>query len=192
MPGGRSGAELSDVGLIDRGLTDTEGQWSQTTRIALVTPRPTPTAGVDAARVNAAVRRAAAAHRSLSADLLRREGVSIGQELLLLELASHQPRTQAELATAAACEPSTITIAVRKLEAAGLVRRTPSSSDGRALAVELTAEGRALVPRLEEIQSQVAGRVTGALPDGTSVADLVALLESITDALGSRDGTREP
>ncbi len=136
------------------------------------------------AHANAAVRRLAIAHRSRTAALLGRCGVSIGQELLLLELAEQGPCTQASLAAAANCEASTITSAVRKLEAAGLVRRTQSAQDARAVAVHLTPRGHAVIPALRDAQSTVAEELLAGLPAEVTAADFIALLEGATNRLG--------
>lgn len=135
------------------------------------------------ATANGAVRRLAVAHRSATSELLKRAGVAIGQELLVLKLAEAAPCTQAELASAAGCEPSTITMAVRKLESAGLVMRTPSTTDARAVSVQLTPGGLALVPALEEAQARLAEQIASALPPEVSLEDFVAALDSVASAL---------
>jgi DNA-binding MarR family transcriptional regulator len=43
--------------------------------------------------------------------------------------------------------PTSVTSIVRRLEAAGLVTRTPHPDDGRAVLCEITPEGRDLVER---------------------------------------------
>ncbi|MDP9461837.1 MAG: MarR family transcriptional regulator [Actinomycetota bacterium] len=75
--------------------------------------------------LNAAIRAIGMRHRALAATLLAPLGLYPGQEILLLDLDAHGPRTQVQLATASGCEPPTITGSVRKLEDAGLVVRSP-------------------------------------------------------------------
>lgn len=137
----------------------------------------------DAAHLNAAVRRLAIAHRARTSALLGQCGVSIGQELLLLELADREPCTQAELAAAANCEASTITVAVRKLEAGGHIRRSPSATDARAVAVHLTPKGRAVIRALRDAQTSVAAELLSGLPPGVDGIAFVALLEAATKGL---------
>lgn len=50
---------------------------------------------------------------------------------------------QAQLSEALGCEPPSVTLMTRKLEAAGHIRRTPDPSDKRASIVELTDSGTA-------------------------------------------------
>jgi DNA-binding MarR family transcriptional regulator len=135
----------------------------------------------DAAAVNRAIRRAAIRHRARAGALLATLGLNIGQEILLFELAAHGERTQAQLASGAGCEPPTITMAVRKLEAAGLVRRTPSVSDARAIVVSLTDEGRALLPAVRAVLQQLADETVA----GMSRADREALVRLLGCAAGN-------
>jgi len=93
--------------------------------------------------LNEAIRAIGIRHRALCVAALAPFGIHPGHKLLLLELDTEGPRTQAELAAASGYEPPTITLSVRQLEAAGLVVRRPSPTDGRATIVELSSEGRA-------------------------------------------------
>ncbi len=54
-------------------------------------------------------------------------------------------------------------MSVRQLEDAGLVTRRPSPADGRATIVELTEDGRALLPRLKRAWREVAQRTVAGL-----------------------------
>src|SRR3982074_1846004 len=87
-------------------------------------------------------------HRALAIAALVPFGIHPGHKLLLMEIEKTGPVTQAQLAAASGFEPPTITLSVRQLEAAGLVVRRPSPADGRATIVELTSEGRSLLPKL--------------------------------------------
>lgn len=138
----------------------------------------------DAMAVNRAIRRAAIRHRSRAGALLATLGLNIGQEILLFELAAHGERTQAQLAAGAGCEPPTITMAVRKLEAAGLVRRTPSATDARAIVVSLTDQGQALLPSVRAVLQQLAEETVAGL-SRTDQQSLVRLLGRVADNLAS-------
>jgi DNA-binding MarR family transcriptional regulator len=104
---------------------------------------------------NEALRAIGIRHRALAGALLAPLGLHPGQEVLLLELA-RGPRSQAQLAAASGCEPPTITNSIRKLEAAGLVVRRPSASDGRVTIVELSEHGHAVLPGLKAAWLQLA------------------------------------
>jgi len=135
-------------------------------------------------RLNETIRAIGLRHRALAMAALAPLGIHPGHKLLLLELESAGPRTQAQLAAASGYEPPTITFSVRQLENAGFVRRRPSPSDGRATIVELTDAGRALLPKLKSAWRQVAEQtVAGA---ATTFEDLVEVLADLATSL---DGT---
>lgn len=134
--------------------------------------------------VNAAIRSVGMRHRALAGALLAPLGLHPGQEVLLLELDACGPRTQGQLAAASGCEPPTITGSARKLEVAGLVVRKPSPTDGRVTIVELSDQGRALMPALKAAWVQLAEQTVAGLrttpPDQVS-----ALVADLAHSLGS-------
>src|SRR5947209_2464532 len=113
--------------------------------------------------LNETIRAIGIRHRALAIAALAPLGIHPGHKLLLLELESEGPRTQAQLAAASGYEPPTITLSVRQLETAGLVARRPSPTDGRATIVELSGRGRALLPRLKTAWRQVAEQTVNGL-----------------------------
>jgi len=129
----------------------------------------------EAAVVNFAIRSIGIRHRALADALLAPLGLHTGQEVLLLELDAQGPRSQGQLAVSSGCEPPTITGSVRKLEAAGLVVRRPSPTDGRVTIVELSDQGQALLPRLKTAWQQLA--------EQTIVGLTSTPLDQLTDAL---------
>jgi DNA-binding MarR family transcriptional regulator len=139
----------------------------------------------DAEALNTSVRAVAMRHRALAAAALAELGLSPGQEIVLLELDRLGPRTQSQLAAAAGCEPPTMTMAVRKLEAAQLVVRTPSTTDGRAVVVDLTPAGRALLPHLRRAWVGLAERAVAGLDPGR-VDDLRRSLTEFARSLGAQ------
>jgi DNA-binding MarR family transcriptional regulator len=124
---------------------------------------------------NEAIRAIGIRHRALAIAALAPFGIHPGHKLLLLELEAAGPSTQAQLATASGYEPPTITLSLRQLEAAGLVVRRPSPTDGRATIVDLTDEGRALLPKLKDAWRRVAELTVAGL---TSIS-----FEQLTDVL---------
>lgn len=132
--------------------------------------------------VNAAIRAIGIRHRALAGALLAPLGLHPGQEVLLLELDAEGPRTQGQLATASGCEPPTITNSVRKLEAAGLVVRRPSPTDGRVTIVELSDRGHALLPKLKTAWQQLAERTVAGLT-ATPLDQLTDVLLDLTASL---------
>lgn len=129
--------------------------------------------------LNRAIRLIGMKHRGMAAAALAELGLHPGQEVLLLELDAHGARTQVQLAAGLGCEPPSVTLMARKLEAAGLITRRPSSHDGRATVVELTGQGRAVIPRLKEVwrrlaETTVAGLETVALDRLLEILDDLA------------------
>jgi DNA-binding MarR family transcriptional regulator len=140
--------------------------------------------------VNEAIRAIGIRHRLLAVAALAPFGIHPGHKLLLLELQRQGPRTQAQLAEASGYEPPTITLSVRQLEAAGLVVRRASPTDGRAVIVELSAEGRALIPRLKAAWTQVAEQTVAGLRSTTG-DQLAGVLDDLAMSLAATDVSTE-
>ncbi|TDC89604.1 MarR family transcriptional regulator [Nonomuraea deserti] len=134
--------------------------------------------------LNQAIRLLSLRHRARAAALLAPLGLHPGQEALLLELARTGPMIQAELSEALGCEPPSVTLMSRKLEAAGHVRRTPAPSDRRASVVELTDSGKALVGQIKQLWCALADETVTGLPAQT-VAELPGILRTL---VGNVDG----
>ncbi len=132
--------------------------------------------------LNAAIRTIGMRHRALAGSALGRVGLTVGQEVLIMELAEQGPRTQVQLAVAAGCEPPTITSAVKRLEALDLVVRRPSAQDGRATVVELTGRGQDLLPDLSTAWIQLAEASTAGLTR-TTIEELIRVLTDLADSL---------
>src|SRR5688500_9320096 len=105
--------------------------------------------------------------------------------MLLLELARAGPMIQAQLSEALGCEPPSVTLMTRKLEATGHVRRRPDPSDKRASIVELTDRGGALADQVKELWCTLAEETVTGLPTDT-VAELPGLLGTLTDNVDNR------
>jgi DNA-binding MarR family transcriptional regulator len=78
---------------------------------------------------------------------------------------------QAQISDAIGCEPPSVTIMTRKLEAAGHIRRRPSPTDKRASIVELTDRGKALADQVKEVWCALAQETVTGVPAQT-VAEL--------------------
>ena len=139
----------------------------------------------EADALNEAIRAIGIRHRALSINALAPLGIHPGHKLLLLELETSGPRTQAQLAIACGYEPPTITLSVRQLEATGLVIRRSSPTDGRATIVELSDQGRALLVELKDAWREVAEQTVAGLTS-TSVEELTTVLEDLAASLDVR------
>ncbi|MGC2295783.1 MAG: MarR family winged helix-turn-helix transcriptional regulator [Candidatus Dormiibacterota bacterium] len=144
----------------------------------------------EADSLNEAIRAIGIRHRALGIAALAPLGIHPGHKLLLLELERAGPRTQAQLAAASGYEPPTITMSVRQLEAAGLVIRRPSLSDGRATMVELSDQGRELLPKLKAAWVGLAEETVAGL-SSTSQDQVRKVLSELAANLTRKAGSLE-
>jgi DNA-binding MarR family transcriptional regulator len=135
--------------------------------------------------LNQAIRLLSLRHRARAAELLAPLGLHPGQEALLLELDRTGPRIQAQLSQALGCEPPSVTLMVRKLEASGHLRRGPSPDDKRASVVELTESGRGLAAQVKELWCDLADETVAGLPAQTAEG-LPELLKALTANVDAR------
>ena len=143
----------------------------------------------DADALNQAIRLLSLRHRARAAALLTPLGLHPGQEALLLELDRTGPMIQAQLSEALGCEPPSVTLMTRKLEASGHIRRTPAPSDKRASVVELTDSGRALAAKVKELWRDLAEQTAAGLPPKTAAA-LPAILMTLADNVEPKRASR--
>ncbi|MFE2961895.1 MarR family winged helix-turn-helix transcriptional regulator [Nocardia tengchongensis] len=135
--------------------------------------------------INQAIRLLSLRHRARAAALLTPLGLHTGQEALLLELDRSGPMIQAQLSGALGCEPPSVTLMTRKLEASGHIRRSPAPTDKRASVVELTDNGRALAEQVKQLWRELAEETVAGLPQRT-VAELPGLLTTLTGNVDNR------
>lgn len=89
-------------------------------------------------------------HRNTLRRYFQSCGLSSGHPRILFEL-SHEPGlTQKALADAMGIAPATLSVSVRRMEAAGLVERRTDDKDARVQRLYLTAEGDAVQRRCEQ------------------------------------------
>jgi DNA-binding MarR family transcriptional regulator len=96
-------------------------------------------------------------------------GLTHPQYLVMLALWERDCRSLRNLADTLALDPGTLSPLVKRLEAAGLVRRERDPSDERLLAVTLTPAGRALRRKAQRVPGQIVERL------GLPVAELEQL-----------------
>lgn len=112
------------------------------------------------------------------------------QLIVLALLTHHGPSRIGVLADRIPCSQPTATAAVASLETAGMVRREPDPTDGRAARVVITDEGsRALKDVAHSEAEALAGRL-GTLPpeDVRRVLEAGPLLRTIADMGDERPG----
>ncbi|QVI20700.1 MarR family transcriptional regulator [Nocardia tengchongensis] len=152
-------------------------------RVTNLSRRPVDFEQADA--INQAIRLLSLRHRARAAALLAPLGLHTGQEALLLELDRSGPMIQAQLSGALGCEPPSVTLMTRKLEASGHIRRSPAPTDKRASVVELTDSGRALAKEVKQLWRELAEETVAGLPQRT-VAELPGLLTTLTGNVDNR------
>lgn len=141
--------------------------------------------------INQSIRRLSLRHRARVGALLAPLGLHPGQEALLLELARTGPMIQAALSAALDCEPPSVTLMSRKLEASGHVRRRPAKGDKRASVVELTDSGTALVEQIRQLWRGLAEETVAGLTQA-SVAQLPQLLNALAGNVRRADRPSAP
>ncbi|MEV6138283.1 MarR family transcriptional regulator [Nocardia sp. NPDC051990] len=139
--------------------------------------------------LNQAIRLLTLRHRARAAALLAPLGLHPGQEAFLLELDRTGPMIQAQLSEALGCEPPSVTLMTRKLEASGHVRRTPAPSDKRASIVELTDSGKVLTEQVKRMWCALAEETVTGLPAQT-ITELPSLLNTLTGNVDTRHSRR--
>ncbi|RBY83300.1 MarR family winged helix-turn-helix transcriptional regulator [Blastococcus sp. TF02A-26] len=101
-------------------------------------------------------------------------GLTHPQYLVMLALWQHGPLALKDLSRLLQLDPGTLSPLVKRLEAAGYVRRDRDPRDERNLAIALTDTGRALRERAERIPAGIVASL------GLPVEDLLALQRALT------------
>ena len=145
-------------------------------------PQRTPSpAAVDAAEIASRLRLSV----TRLARRLRQEagtGHSPSQLSALAVIHNHGPLTLGALAEHERVTPPTITKAVAKLEADGLVQRSPDPSDGRVIRVTVTRAGRALVDETRRRKTTwLTGRISALSPEEQDrLGEVLDVLDALT------------
>ncbi|MDP9870087.1 DNA-binding MarR family transcriptional regulator [Streptosporangium brasiliense] len=113
---------------------------------------------------------------------LRELGLTYPQYLAMMVLWERQPVTVKELGTALRLDSGTLSPLLKRLEAAGLVRRERSADDERSVLVRLTPEGAGL----REPALEVPGRIFEAT--GLDLAELLDLQRTLRRLTAALDG----
>ncbi len=101
-------------------------------------------------------------------------GLTHPQYLVMLALWQHGPLALKDLSRLLQLDPGTLSPLVKRLEAAGYVRRDRDARDERNLAIALTDAGRALRERAERIPEGIVAHL------GLPLEELLALQQALT------------
>jgi DNA-binding MarR family transcriptional regulator len=96
---------------------------------------------------------------ALYRPVLEPMGLTHPQYLVMLALWEQAPVSVRDLATMLQLDPATLSPLLKRLETAGLLRRERNPDDERALAVELTREGKALRRRALKVPPTIVERL---------------------------------
>jgi DNA-binding MarR family transcriptional regulator len=117
--------------------------------------------------------------------LLDELGLTYTQYLAILLLAERDGRTVGELGEALFLESSTLTPLVKRLEAAGFVRRQRDSADERMVRVTLTERGRAVAERAACLPERILAASGMSAEELSRVAQaLVAIRGNLRESAG--------
>ncbi|MEG3631752.1 MarR family winged helix-turn-helix transcriptional regulator [Streptomyces poriticola] len=126
--------------------------------------------------LNAASRAFGGVYRVLLRDL----GLTYPQYLVMLVLWEHGELPVKQLGEHLRLDSGTLSPLLKRLEAAGLVRRERSASDERSVRVRATEEGAALRERALEVPRRIAAATGFGLEE---IEDLRSRLDRLTSAL---------
>jgi MarR family transcriptional regulator, organic hydroperoxide resistance regulator len=151
-----------------------------------VTTSPTPRPPLDSADMLALDRQVcfalAVAARNVIAvyrPVLEPLGLTHPQYLVMLALWQHGPLSVKDLSGLLQLDPGTLSPLLKRLEAAGLLRRERDLKDQRNLALALTAKGRALRERAEKVPAGIIERL------GMPVEELMELHGVLTRVIAA-------
>lgn len=116
---------------------------------------------------------------ALYRPLLEPMGLTHPQYLVMLALWEEEPLRVADLARLLELDPGTLSPLLKRLEAAGYLRRERDPRDERALAVVLTEKGRALRDDAEAIPPAIVERL------GMPVEELLELHRRLTAVIAA-------
>ena len=134
--------------------------------------------------VSLSVARAAKLHRNRAEVLLGEIGLHVGQEMLLDVLWNEGELTQSELAERLEIQPATLTVALKRLEKAGLVVRSRDPQDQRVSLVQPAYRSVSLQPGVRKAWTRLEKETVGGL-GAEEQAVLVRLLNKVSENLSS-------
>ena len=110
------------------------------------------------------------------------DGIEPGHMDVLDLLESGSPRRMSELAGALRVDPSTVTRAIQRMEADGLVRRRPAPEDGRGIAVTATELGKTRWTEVANRRYEIVEQILMPI-DPSDQRQLVELLDRFVTSL---------
>ena len=124
-------------------------------------------------------------HRALN-SLLASVDLSLAQHEILVNIHRNSGLTQKQLSEQLLVVKSNISALVKKLEARGLVRRTPDPADSRNNQLTLTGSGEALVQKSFALQNKLVKAMVAVMSDA-ELEQMADVMERVGDSLAQFD-----
>ena len=124
---------------------------------------------------------AAPRNQDLYRPILAELGLTYPQYLVMLVLWEHEPVTVGQIGARLDLDSGTLSPLLKRLEAAGLVCRTRSMQDERAVEVSLTDDGRALRGRARTVPERVGACLATSADEYFEVRSLLSTLVERVD-----------
>ncbi len=138
----------------------------------------------DASELLDSLRRIVRHLRLVASESEAKAGLAPAQAFVLSRLAEGPATSIRELATRTMTDPSSVSVVLDKLEARGLVARTPDPEDRRRTHLSLTSSGKRALSRAPELpQVHLLGKLA-ELPEARRRA-LVTALQDLVVVLGA-------
>ncbi len=106
-------------------------------------------------------------------------GLSPAQVVYIDQLAQSCPCSLKILTEELGFRPASVSVMIAELEQKGLVSKSQDPQDGRAVLLNLTAEGRAIFAQIEKIRRQKAEQLLQSLSEDEQL-QLLSLLRKVT------------
>jgi MarR family transcriptional regulator, organic hydroperoxide resistance regulator len=119
--------------------------------------------------------------------LLERLGLTYPQYLVMLVLWEEDGLPVKEIGERLFLDSGTLTPLLKRMETAGLVKRTRSTEDERQVIVALTAQGEALKEKARSLPLSILATSECSVPELTALkSEIVALRDRLNAALGEK------
>nr|WP_246450403.1 MarR family transcriptional regulator [Allostreptomyces psammosilenae] len=141
------------------------------------------------AQICFALHAASRAFGGLYRRLLRDLGLTYPQYLVMLALWEHGELSVKRLGELLRLDSGTLSPLLKRLDAAGLVRKERSARDERSVLVRPTAQGEALRERAEEVPVRIVSATGLGLEEVVRLRDTLHRLTDVLDAADPDAGT---
>lgn len=101
-----------------------------------------------------------------------------GDPRLLMFIAQTEGCSQAKIANCLCIKPATLTVMIKRMEAAGLIRRQTDENDMRALKVYITEEGKKTAKRTKDVFKKAMQEIYEGLED-EELVEYLRIMEKI-------------